>query len=99
MKTVTLFWLLLALSALLLEGWALGAPARGDTLSEHMWQIRAIWLGRLILGALFAWLFWHFVIDQTPGLDWKDAFFLVFGAVIAWFARARKEEHDPRADG
>lgn len=56
-------WLLLALAFALLEGYALGSPAPGDTFTE---QVRRLMRARWFLGlsALFyLWLGWHFFLE------------------------------------
>lgn len=90
MTTSTFVLLMLGMGLVAYEFWAVGRPAPGDTISEHIWQIRASLLGRMFIGALMFWLPYHFVIDQYSGQGWPDAAAILLGVGMAvWRGRFR----------
>lgn len=94
--TMRLAWILILSTVLLLEGIAIGRPALGDTISENVWMIRSVWLGRAVVGAVLAWIFWHIVIDRDPRYGWGDALAIVIGIVTALMSGARRQRIGPR---
>lgn len=57
-------WLLLAIATALAEGYALGRPEKGDTLSEQVWALlRRPWFRWGVAVPFWAWLTWHFFME------------------------------------
>jgi len=63
MDGFTWAWILWALAFVGIEGAALANKRRGDTLSEHVWRIRAHKAGRWGLAAFLGWLVYHFLVE------------------------------------
>ena len=84
-----LWYALLAL-ALFFEGYALGRPVRGDTISESIWLVRDHALGRFLVLPLWCWLTYHLVLKgRGPALGYQDVVAIAIG--LAWaYAEARR---------
>jgi hypothetical protein len=80
-----LLWFLIALQIVLCEGWGLGRPQQGDTLSEMIWLLRSNPVGRLVFLPLWCWLTWHFAFKapEVGFLSWRDAVAVTIGVVWA----------------
>lgn len=84
-------WIVLFVMVVGVEGFTIGFPAVGDTLSENVWIIRSLLAGRVMVGALFAWLFWHFVMDRKRKYGAGDWLAILAGALIAVIAGPREK--------
>ena len=75
-----LFW-----AVLLYEVVALLTKKLGDTISEHSWDARDYYWGRMFVDTLLIWLLWHIIIDDQffqAGASWVDVFIVAGG--VAW---------------
>lgn len=77
-------WALLLAAVCLLEGYTLGRPGRGDTLSESVWLVRDNAIGRWLFLPLWCWLTYHFVLktQKSGALGWEDVTAVAAG--LAW---------------
>lgn len=80
-------WMLLFMALILLEGFALGRPQAGDTLSETVWTyLRDDAVARFVVLPLWTWLTYHWWL-QAPGaprsLGWRDGAALAVGLLWA----------------
>ena len=79
-----LFWVVLAY-----EGVAIISKRRGDTISEHSWDARDYYWGRMLVDPLVIWLLWHITIDDTffvQGVSWVDLIVVAVAAIWAHFS-------------
>ena len=74
-------WIMLLAAVLLLEGLSLGKGA--GTMTENVVTLTAVWLGRAVVGGTLIWLFYHWIVDRSPGLSIWDALAVVVGAAAA----------------
>jgi hypothetical protein len=58
------FWYTLLAVVAAAETWALIRRAKGDTLSETVWDATDSRVPRAILAVFMAWLSWHLVADR-----------------------------------
>lgn len=73
-----LFWIVLAY-----EMAAIGSKRLGDTISEHSWDARDYYWGRMFVDTLLIWLMWHIIIDDTffqQGVSLVDLVVVFVGA-------------------
>ena len=85
-----LFW-----AVLLYEGAAILSKRRGDTISEHSWDARDYYWGRMFVDPLVIWLLWHLVIDDTffqQGVSWVDL--IVVGVAVLWAHFSYRWQHE-----
>ena len=93
----TACWLTILVVGLAVEAVALWRRASGDTLSEHVWWLRARTWGRPLLYAAWGWLTWHFVVEEATDphrARWWDDYTVIgccalLGAVLAVRLRRR----------
>lgn len=82
-----LVFYLLLIAVLGYEATALATRRRGDTISEHSWDLRIrfpIW-GGLALDVLLVWLLYHISIDQLLGIvgpSWIDLVLIAVTIVV-----------------
>ena len=83
-------WILLLAGTLLFEGYTLGKGV--GSLTSNVGILTAIWIGRAVVGGTLVWLFWHWILDRKPGIDWKDGLAALVGAVIAVLAGRHRDK-------
>lgn len=63
-RTFLALWLLWFLAFAFIEGYAVGHPQAGDTLSELLWGLMELeWL-KFLLGCAWGWLGWHLFVQR-----------------------------------
>lgn len=60
---MTRLWIGLATVGAVVEGVALFNRVKGDTLSEHIWALRARPVAKHLVAPALGWLAWHFLVD------------------------------------
>lgn len=83
------FFNLVLVLVLTYEGIAIWTKKRGDTISEHSWDLRDYLWGRIVVDTLLIWLLWHITVDDTffiQGPSWVDAIIVVGAIYWAWWS-------------
>ena len=62
-------WVTLALIVLIFETITILIPAKGDTLSEKLWELMCSALWRSMLYAVAFWLIWHLFLEPNIWVD------------------------------
>lgn len=78
-------WSLIGMLILLVEGYTVGTPQPGDTLSETIRDaVRFDTIGRFILLPLWCWLSWHWLLrpQRMLGESWIDILAVLIG--VGW---------------
>ena len=76
------------------EGLALYFKRKGDTISEHTWDVRRFLWGRIGVDSLTTWLLWHLTIDPVVGVEGASPFDLIFvGLGTGWALWSWRNEH------
>ncbi len=83
-------WILLLAGLLLFEGITVGRPTSGDTLSENVFILRSVLVGRIVVGAVLFWLAYHWVISKSPGFKVWDGVAAVVGIIVAIVSGGRR---------
>lgn len=85
MSPFTAAYLLVVLVLVFAEGLAIGRRNTPDTISGHVWKLRASGLLVWPLAVLWVWMTLHFLAPWEPdGTLVNDAVYLVAGFVVAY---------------
>ena len=98
---MTVVFLILLAAVLIYEAAALWTRRRGDTISEHAWDLRIAWpvYGGLLLDVLTVWLVFHINLDQLfgrTGANWWDLLLVAVTAAVAYPIEKRFSERRRR---